>query len=237
MPRVVTLGELRSRVLRLADVENSSFVATQELDDKINSSLFTHWARLCGQAGGRNFYRVQITQATTANQSSVGFQDNVWRLLRVDTTIDGVRVPMLPVELTDHVIDTTPRAWDRSTDIRYVFQNASAADLPLSGQLQLFPTPNAVYTLNIDYIRAPDELITDSNTLYLPWDEWIEIDAAIQIAIKEQNTDAYQMLVARRDYLDRVIDLAWTPRDNQATGLTDIRSIERTRSWDPAGGV
>lgn len=115
------------------------------------------------------------TLTTTANVGYVALPDGAWRVRAIDR-LDGTDYePLMRVGIKDR------NRYGTSTDRPTAFRlTARGADL--------YPTPNAVYTLRITYTPSAPTLDLDTQrTFYNGWEEYVVFGALLRLGGNEHN--------------------------------------------------
>lgn len=114
---------------------------------------------------------------TVANQAYAPLPTGTWAIRAVDLLDGGEYVPLEKVGNKDRNRYGTanrdkPRAYRRS-----------------ARGIELFPTPNAVYTLRITYTPVAPQLDSSQREYYVGWEEYVVAGALIRLC-GTQHTDA-----------------------------------------------
>ncbi len=203
MARTRTLAQLREEVRQRVDVENATtWLPNAELTRYINQSI----ARL-HRLIAREHEELLVDSQTVVTVPGV----ELYTLLAGYHKIVGSPEVDLggpgPVPM---------RRWTWAERTSYLYTGGWTSDQPVAyrilgaDQLSFLPVPNAAHTITIHYIPPPTDLAADGDTYdgRAGWEEWIVVDAAIKVAIKEESDTTE--LRAERDELWRDItaDLA-----------------------------
>lgn len=98
-------------------------------------------------------------------------------------------------------------------------------------KISFLPQPSTG-TFIVQYIAAPTDLASGSDTFVFPlaWDEWVILDAAIQVLSKDDLP--WSHLAARKQEIEEEIDAAASSRDLlESAHIRDVRSMS---GGDPA---
>lgn len=226
-----TLLQLRDEVRQRADMVNSAFVTNAEINRCINES----WAHMYDQllATGEDYYLKYVDIAATAG----GYFDFAGYTSSTNTAASDVyQVRGVDAIYSDSVIVNVPRFnWEE----RNVY--AAAAPIipfcpivayrviqnPVTGNdcIHLIPDnqSNGVQTIRVWYYPNPKVLVSDSDTIdgRSGWEEWVVVDAAIKLLVKEESdTSALERQAAR--IWARVMTVAQNRDAGQSKRVTDV---------------
>lgn len=233
MARVVTLPVLLSRVRQRADVETALHVTDVEVYSYINESVAALHS-LIVEAGEDDFLS-SFEVSTVAGQEAYDITAeaaNFYKLESVDALIDGLWAPL--------------DRWQFSE--RHVYENASADGwgsrfmrraYRITGRdtLRLLPVPDGVYTVRIWFHEASRLLPYEGE---VPpgfdeydgrdgWEEWVVLDAAIKIGVKEE-TDVRALIGEREKVERRVLPQARSKDRARPARVVDVDRV-RTTPW------
>lgn len=215
MALTVTLANLRTRVLRRADHENDSFVSTAEANDLVNQSIRELFDILVLTAEDYFTSVTPFTITLNSTDTSYSLPSDFYKLRGVDFQL-GSSSQWVPLERfvwnERNKYTLTPTSWNMlgMTQVKYHL---------LGTKIQFIPgPPTAAGTVRVWYIAAPASLSSDSDTFDTinGWDEWVTVNAARKIKVKEESdTTALDQDLAR---LTKQIQAAAADRDkgNQA---------------------
>jgi hypothetical protein len=203
MSTSVTLTNLQARARQRADKENSTFVGDTELTSYLNHSIRKVHAEVC-KGPGRDHHATSATWSTTASTASYSFDtvtggggsDDVYQVLGVEAKLGGltVYVPLDRFHWRNRNRDSTWGGWVRP---RYAVVGRT---------IRFSPVPDAATDMQTWYITHPTPLSGGSDTYssVMGWDEYVELDAAMQILAKEES-DLSAMMLLRDEALRRVL--------------------------------
>lgn len=152
MPVTQTLSQLRTRVRFMGDYENSRIISDARVDEVINTNLRRVWDLLLDHRV-TNYVKLQSgSPATIANSPAVALATDFYRLHQVLVSVGGLLSPLHEVNLLE--------AWRyqqglQPCGMRYTIR---------ANNLIFFPTPTAVYPLQIQYYPVMTALTTGSDT-------------------------------------------------------------------------
>jgi hypothetical protein len=171
----------------------------------------TRMARLANESGkrlhskltqilGADYSVEQADLSTTAGTPSVNLDSGGTLSVEKIVSLDWIHGGQThPIKLGNRSMRVwRDRAWAPGK-VFYIPENfASQSQVP---RLRLFPTPPAVYQLEVEYIPGWADISGSSNiTLNEDWFRFVALDMAIQMKIKE-GTDARMLMAERADIL------------------------------------
>lgn len=220
----VTLAQLRTRSRERGDMVNSRFVSDSELNTYINASI-TELYDLLIQTRGENYY---VTGPETINlvpgTSSYPLVSGFLKLLGVDCVLSNTQAVSL------HAFK-----WQERNRFREPFYSQSYFNLmyQIRGDNIVFiPTPNNGQQIQYWYIPSASELTNDSDTFdgINGWEEYVVIDAAIKMRVKEESP-VDELLLAKQRMEER-IKAASSGRDSlEPARVVDTEYGRGFRSW------
>ncbi len=242
MALTVTLANLRSDVVRRADVEGmSDRYPNADVDRMIRTSIGA-FRDLVSQNGHHHYLR---SFATTCNIFAPAAK---YDAIDIPTPADLVRVygVDLTVNNREHSLDTFEMAErnaynDRPSGIPRSFRARFPVD-SLQGSnpegLWVIPRPDKAYAARIFYLPALDSTSfdTDGETYDFinGWEEWVICDVARKILTQEQDAQAFGVVSATLARIEAAIE-HHAPRKVRSgpSRVTETRNVRRRgRSFD-----
>lgn len=192
----VSLSTFRTRSRQRADMVNSRFVSDAELNYYINASI-TELYDLLIQSRGENYYVKSYSFTTTTNQDTYALPADFLKLMGVDYVTSATQA-----------ITLKAFRWQERNRFREPFYNTRNYNLMYQirgDNLVFIPTPNGNQTLKLWYIPREQELVSDSDTFdgINGWEEYVVIDAAIKMRVKEESP-VDELLLAKQDMKSRI---------------------------------
>lgn len=152
MPATVTLTQLRTRVRFMGDFENSRIISDARIDEIINVNLRRIWDLLLDHRV-TPYVKLQTgSPATVANTATVALANDFYRLHQVLINVSGLYTPLHEVNLLE--------AWRYQQGLQPYGLRYTVRD----NNLVFFPTPTAVYPLQIQYYPTMTALSSGSDT-------------------------------------------------------------------------
>lgn len=180
-----TLEELIEEVRELGDVPNSSVFTDAFITKQLNKSI----GRYCDilDATHEGYRDTTAAGVTVANTATVALPSGFLRMKAVDILVDGKYQPLR-------------RFTGRMT---YGFDNQT--DRPVgylvrASVVELFPTPNAVYTLRFRYTPEASKLSDLSDSIDIPngWEAFVIYGALLTCGIREERPLGEWMAVTQQ---------------------------------------
>ncbi len=210
-----TLSQLRTRIRQRSDNEyaDGEFVTDAEILGLINVSH----KHLFGMLVESGLHTVEETVYDVSPDGSLTYAlpDDCFAVSGVFRAESGYYIP-----LSRHDQRTFPR--DATEIIAWSYRTHGALE---SAVIELNPRASTG-TYKIRYVGVPDDLSDDADSIegVIGWEEWIVLDVAGKILMKEKIWEAVDRLQGRQDKLTLKIEAQAYQRDMQnATSVQDIR--------------
>lgn len=200
-----TLLELRNRSRQRADMVNSRFITDAELNYFINASYGELYDLLINTRG-ENYYVSSYNFTTTINQDTYPLPADFFKLMGVDYVTSSTQA-----------ITLKAFRWQERNRFREPFYNVRNYNLMYQirgNNLVFIPTPNGNQSIRLWYIPRHSELSLDSDTFdgINGWEEYIIIDCAIKMRVKEESP-VEELILAKNDMKARILS-ACSGRDS-----------------------
>jgi hypothetical protein len=223
MARTVTLGQLRERVRRRADMVNSTFVSDDEINQYVNDAIAELYDLLMQKFGEDYYTIVTGDQTFTANQLTYTLPDNFLKVVGVDIKVQGNNyVTIKPYMFSE-------RNQYNTLLTRGVLAYESTRYRLVGNDIIFTQTPAGQGQYRIWYIPYQPVLELDSDTFngFNGWEKWVEIAAAMECMMKEESdTRPLQEELAR---MNLRIERASANRDaGFSYRVTDVRNISNS---------
>jgi hypothetical protein len=228
------LLNLRTQARERADRVNSNFVTTAELNGYINQSYFELYDLLVN-----SFEDYFLAAHTFITNSAISYTLPNGVITDVDgTTVSRPLYKLLGVDLglsngTNGYI--TLRKFDFISRNQNVYQNLTAQANGLTdiryrvmgSVIQFTPSPASGQYIRLQYVPRMTRLLKDTDMAdgVSGWTEYIVVDAAIKILIKEES-DVSALMAVKQGLIDRIQAAA----QNRDAGAPD--TISNTRRTD-----
>lgn len=225
----VTLSQLRTRARQAADMENSAFISDAELTSMVNASYLSLYNLLV-----TTFEDYFVTGPTTFTLSDS--DAGVYAL-----PSDFFKLRGLDYLLGSDYVTVYPFQWSRRNQLNRALRSTWTGQVELGYRilgtnLRIEPNDSATGTYRLYYIPACTPLSSDSDTLSTQitrsgWEEYIVIDVARKMRIKEESSvDALvsQLAVIKQDIMDSASD-----RDaDQPQYINDVYAERNLGLWN-----
>src|SRR5574343_299109 len=194
---LVTLSAFRDRARQRADMVNSRFVTDAELNNYINASIDELYDLLIASRG-ENYYVKSYSFTTTTNVDSYALPEDFLKLMGVDY-----------VTSTTQAITLKAFRWQEINRFIQPFYNTRNYNLmyQVRGENLVFiPTPNGNQQIKLWYIPRAIDLSADTDSFegINGWEEYVVIDAAIKMRVKEESP-VDELLLAKQDMKARIL--------------------------------
>ena len=226
MPRLVTVGTLIDRALRLADKEGSTFTGRPEVMDL----MLTKYAELYGllvKSGCQYFESISLLTTTGVASYSLlaGAFWNVapadfWGLLRLDFLPPGQRPRPIPAAMVQELHFFNP-----NQSSVYAIRHRIAGNT-----LYLYPTAPTGQVYQLMYVPAAMATFAAGEATTLDgqngWEQLLVVEAAIDLKFKDHRDTAY--LITERDRLTKWIQQQADERE--AANPSRVPAIDPTNA-------
>lgn len=200
-----TLAQLRTRILRKADMENSSFIGGEtgggdELKDYINESYRELYDLLVSK--NQDFFVKEPAGTLTiaSGDSSVSLPADFYKLMGLDRDLGGGDyVEVRPFNFAER--NVTVRGGARRGG-RY----ARLTRRIIGDKMHVRPEADAPGTYRIWYVPKVTVLSAEADTLaatVTDWEEYVVVDCAIKCLLKEES-DISALTKAKNDIIARI---------------------------------
>jgi hypothetical protein len=193
----VTLLELRNRSRQRADMVNSKFITDAELNTYINASNAELYDLLIASRG-ENYFVLSYNFTTSINQDTYALPADFYKLMGVDFVTSSTQA-----------ITLKAFRWQERNRFREPFYNVRNYNLMYQvrgDDLVFIPTPNGAQQIRLWYIPLPQELTLDTDAFngINGYEEYVVIDAAIKMRVKEESP-VEELLLAKENMRQRIL--------------------------------
>lgn len=194
---LVTLSAFRDRARQRADMVNSRFVTDAELNTYINASIDELYDLLIASRG-ENYYVKSYSFTTSTNVDTYALPADFLKLMGVDY-----------VTSTTQAITLKAFRWQERNRFREPFYNTRNYNLMYQvrgDNLVFIPTPNGNQLIKLWYVPRAVDLTTDTASFdgINGWEEYVVIDAAIKMRVKEESP-VEELMIAKQDMKARIL--------------------------------
>lgn len=194
---LVTLSTFRDRARQRADMVNSRFVTDAELNTYINASIDELYDLLIASRG-ENYYVKSYSFTTSTNVDTYALPADFLKLMGVDY-----------VTSTTQAITLKAFRWQERNRFREPFYNTRNYNLMYQvrgDNLVFIPTPNGNQLIKLWYVPRAVDLTTDTASFdgINGWEEYVVIDAAIKMRVKEESP-VEELMIAKQDMKARIL--------------------------------
>ena len=227
----VSLATLMLRVRQRANLESlagatSGFVPDAEVIDSINVAGQEFVNEVCSSQAGAWLYRAPWPITTTNGTSFYALAGNTDRVISVDYYLFGngqaVGKPLSAQQYTEaqrnmYSFNALPSfGWVPSYPLFYQLQNDG---------INFIPTPTAAYAVVVNYVPTYKQLSNPSDQ-FNSWaglEEFVVLDAAFRLALKDGMTDILSILAGERERQRQRVKQVISSRD--ATAPIPVRDV------------
>ena len=199
-----------------------------EVVNRLESYINEIHRRLLGMPGMSYLRQSQTTLDTVASTATYTLDSTVARIIGLRDASNNITLRGMPWEwyqanVPDPSDDTgNPTVW--------VPTGLSTATYL---QIALWPTPDSIYTLTLDYVRNVSDLTVAEDVVLVPPDfQWVIEAGAKMLEYEKQDDRRYP--AARAEYQQGVRDLKWFVTQ-QADGGGAVAGRSQLGAWYPAG--
>lgn len=218
-----TLANLETLVRQRADLENSTFATTAEIENYLNDSI-DELRDILITAYGHEYFLAEYTHGTVSGTGdydipgygSLTAEQKLKKLVRCEYWFDEsngstLRFAMRPWDMGDAVHDYETRSW-RTYRPRYRLINNSVRVLPI---------PDDVYYMGLLYIPQLTRYSTGDTVDVWGWEEYVVVDAAIKCLTKEES-DTSALQAAKAALYQRIVDTGAHRDAGNPSVITDV---------------
>lgn len=218
---MTTLAELRNLVLQRADMVNSNFVSTAELNAWINQGQDCAYDILVSRY--EDYYTTSFQFSITSPNDGYTLPDLVYKIRGLDFKIGGdwITLHSFTFEERNNGNRQINRALLGLTNLKYKWVGSRIMLIPgdqAAGDYQVWYIPNVI-PLSAD----DDELPTDIDR----WKEYVIADAAIKCLLKEES-DASGLMGEKAEMEKRITNMG----SNRDAGSPERVQDVRNNLWD-----
>ena len=200
MAQTVTLSSLQEQSRQRADLEDSNFISDSELTGYINSSYAELYDVLVTAFVD---YYLSSSELSITSGNSIPLPSDFYKLRGVDyklSTTDWVNLYKYNFERRNSKNRDTIRTFKGEPTRQYRLQGSN---------LVIEPEDQAIGDYRLWYVPVYTKLVATTDTLdgVNGYEEYIVIDAAIKMGIKEE-TDVQGLMVQKAQILKRITDAA-----------------------------
>ena len=220
----INLSQLRTAALQRADMENTSFVSTSEINSYINNSIEELYDLIVLRYED---YYVETIQFTIASGSDgYTFPNPIYKLKGLDlqSGSDWLNVDKFNFE-------------ERNRGQQHLLLTSIYADVKyrlIGSTIKIVPADQAPNTYRLWYIPRFQDLVNDSDTLQADleqWHDYVIVDTAIKCLQKEES-DVSVFMAQKMALIQRITNAASNRDAGQPETVTRIRNrYEEDEFW------
>ena len=221
---IVTLAELKKRVLERADMVNSDFIDDTEGNSELVRYIQQSYRALYNIIinAFADFYVEDPVEFTLSpGESTYTLPSDFYRLVGVDFETNGNWQEIKVFNFNER--NRTNNVWRRGfvRSIRYRL---------MGNKLRFTPTDQADGKYRYWYIKKPEVPVDDTDTIdgFNGWDEYVVVDAAMKCLDKEESD--YQLLLIEREQLKNDIMSNAGTRDE--SGVQTVQDVNNSYDYE-----
>ena len=180
--RNTTLLKLRTQSRQRADKVNSGFILDDELNQYINNSIAELYDLLVASYGN-DYYLTSYDFRTDGVNHDYDLPDDFYKLEGVDFYINASNfITLKPFQFNERARLQNGNNWAAITQVQGPRYHIKA------NNISFMPMPSA-NNLTLHYVPVCPELLQDTDTFdgINGWEEYVIIDAAIKMLLKEES--------------------------------------------------
>lgn len=220
----ITLAELRTAVRRMADMETSSFVSDDEVNDYVNRAAARWHTRLSTKY--EDWFTTYTVFTLTAASNIYTLPADFLKMRRLQMVDGGTasgwrKVSRASVEDMERVGGAWARAWSSAYRAYLILQNG----------LWLLPEDDASGSYRMWYLPRFVKMVYDTDAIG-DWQDWYElviVDAAIKCLNKEESDTSH--LVQEREAIEARINSAAGRDAGEPPRVADVMGDDGDRLW------
>lgn len=190
-----TLGNLKTEILRQADMENSEFVNPADYATDPDNAELTHMVRGSIKElydilvkSNEDYFIDEYVIATVAAQRDYDFPTDFYKFIGLDWIDTSGRV----YPLKQYLFREREKYSNRTSGSN---QGRNLRYRVMGSKIRLLPVPSAIMNLTLTYIPTPTLPLDDADTFDFiqGWDDWVKWDCVTKCLIKEESDPAAAM--------------------------------------------
>lgn len=217
----VALSTLRAGTRKRADVAGATTRHTNaEIDGYINAAWDELYAFVAGTS--EDYFSTLYSWNTVVGTSTYALPSDFNWLRDALAFYNGWKTPLQRIEIADLADWYNASSWNQA-GVGYVL---------LGQNIQLVPTPQAIYSVEMRYVPLPTDLVNPSDTVmcYSGWEEFIVWRAAATIIAIDGRDNSIQLAEAERQK-QRILDEAHRRNLHQPRSIIRRYKIKRRQRW------
>lgn len=219
----VQLIDLRNQVRQRCDQTNSNYATDDEVNTYINHSYAELYDLLTDTY--EEYYTTDGYIISVSSGNTITLPSDFYKLRGVDRSVDGSAGNWMSI--TNFNFEERDK-YTQTSLVGIYWTNTVKYKLIGTNSLKLYPANNANGTYQIWYIPRFINLVNDSDTVsdLQNWHEYVVIDAAIKIMVKEES-DPTMLLAAKADMRARIQTAASNRDVGEQERIGDVHSSWR----------
>lgn len=221
----VTLADFRLRSRERADMVNSRFITDAELNRYVNASIQELYDLLIASRG-ESYYISSYTFNTANGTADYALPATFLKLMGVDLNTS-----------TNQAVTLKSFKWQERNQAKgpYYIQYQAALRYQIrGGNLTFSPTPQGAQSITLWFIPRAVVLTADGDSFdgINGWEEYVIIDCAIKMRVKEESP-VQELMIAKQDMLARVLQASSARDSGEPPRVVDSDSYNSgLRAWN-----
>lgn len=217
MARTATLAEMRNQARQRADMVNSQFCSDSEINEYVNQSIAELYDILVSKF--EHYYIASSNITVVANTDTYNLPAAMYKVLGLD--LDSTTSFVNPVTLKPFMFSERNRysyvnsvLHGNLANLRYILQGT---------QVRVIPPPSMSGVIRVWYIPHQTKLVLDADTFdgINGWEEYVVIDVAMKMKIKEETP--IDGLMAQKQIITGRIEAMAANRDaTEPSRISDV---------------
>lgn len=216
-------ADLRTRIRRAADQENSTFVADAELNGEITTAVAELHGKLL-QAFGEDYFEKDYSFSTVVGQEEYDLPADFVRQTGLSMKLDGSQwTPIHRYEKSER--DYLENFGQQAAGFRYRLRGR---------KLSILPKPSAIIACRMPYLPRAVPLALDGDVLtgYEGWEEFVVLRGAIYCMDKEESDSSAKRADLMR-MLSRIEEEKERRDANEPARVVDVEEFSDAEDLEP----
>lgn len=207
--------QLRERARQRADQERSTFISDAELNIYLQQSWFELYDIMVSRF--EDYYSQELNVTVPAGSSQINLPANFYKLRGVDYQLDGSTFSTLR---QFNFLERNKRA--RNFD-RLIAGRRNIVYRLMGNRLLLLPENDAAGNYKVWYIPRCPTFVDDTTVVdnVLDFDEYIVVDAAIKMMVKEES-DPAALILEKNALKNRIESMAGNRNAGEPSTVQDV---------------
>lgn len=227
-----TLGEIRTRALRLAAMENETeFASSAFVNDLVNQAYKKLHDELRA-AYGNEFWRKTASVSVVSGTATYALPSDFLTLLLVEYVDNGgYRYPLRSFMMQERPwYQNAAGTWPfPGTPMRWRLGRRASTAIQ---QIEFSPIPTQSMTIELEYIPVLPQLINDTDLAdgTNGWDDFMVWDVVVGLMVRD-NSDPSAAMAERENERKRIQAMASVSAQTEPERVIDVDMLNATGFW------